>query len=245
MRKIWNSLRRTERITKYLNAPPIYLYPYAADQELSSNVELCPTQLIGGVYGMEHKEYTVFGETRDIAQDMERLSDTYRILVSQDFIQDLQKYNGFTYIRNTDKARKHDKVRTFWLLGRAKYAEQNALNEINEEYGAIRDGKVPPRPEAKKKTQMGGVKAPALSDRAIQRRGSMKTHQATQERSKQPSILERRQVGSKIKKIILPRSDAFISVLILIFRQISKKYNNETIYLSLNKSNQIQFNKIK
>ena len=144
------------------------------------------------MYGNEHKEYTVFGETRDIAEDMERLSDTYRILVSQDFINDLQKYNGFTYILNNDKRRAHDEVITYWLLGRVRYAEQSALNEINEEYGAIRDGRIPFRPASKKKTQMSGATAPALTERAMQRRGSIKTHQATQERSKRPSILERR-----------------------------------------------------
>ena len=61
---------------------------------------------------------------------MERLSDTYRILISEQFLEDIKMFKGYTYMENIDSERAHDKVKTYWLIKRDNFSDQAALNEI-------------------------------------------------------------------------------------------------------------------
>lgn len=152
-------------------------------------------QVLAGLYGNDHTEFTVIGETRDIAEDMERLSATYRILISDDFLQDLQQFSGYSYIPNTDENRSHEKVTSYWLLGRDDYPEQVSIDEIYAEYGTIEDGKIPAKASHKKAKAPAAGAATQLTERAQSRRSSIAAHRAAKEENKErPSILERRHV---------------------------------------------------
>ncbi|XP_055341060.1 receptor-type guanylate cyclase gcy-12-like isoform X2 [Paramacrobiotus metropolitanus] len=149
--------------------------------------------VLAGLYGNDHTEFTIVGEARDIAEDMERLSATYRILISEDFLHDLQNFSGYSYVLNTDENRIHDKLTTYWLLGHDSYHDQTPLDEMYAEYGVIENGKVPARSSQKKVKPPAAGAAVPLTERAQARRSSIAAHRAAKEENRErPAILERR-----------------------------------------------------
>ena len=122
---------------------------------------------------------------------MQRLSATFRILISEDFLEDLKHFNGYSYILNTDRSRFHEKKSTYWLLGRENYPFQESLDEIHGEFGHITDGRLPVAPKKKAKSAIAGA-APSHLERVQARRTSIAMYDAQKINENRPSILERR-----------------------------------------------------
>ena len=90
---------------------------------------------VAGIYGNNHRSFTVVGAASDEASLVESAGATYRVLMSEAYFEALKMYPDFTAQQNNDdkKVLPGDQ-KTYWLRKKDNYKNQKILDDIAKLY---------------------------------------------------------------------------------------------------------------
>lgn len=98
---------------------------------------------VAGIYGNNHRGFTVVGMAHDEAVLVESVSASYRILLTEAFYEALKIYPDFTTQENLDERYGIAGKKTYWLTGQERYKYQKLLDDIERIYPPLVDGFLP------------------------------------------------------------------------------------------------------
>ncbi|XP_055341534.1 uncharacterized protein LOC129590364 [Paramacrobiotus metropolitanus] len=98
---------------------------------------------VAGIYGNNHRAFTVTGIAHEEAQLAESASAPYRILLTEAFYEALKVYPDYTTVDNLDDRHTIPHKHTYWLQGQERYRHQKTLDDIEKLYPPIVHGCVP------------------------------------------------------------------------------------------------------